>query len=136
MPASVETVCVAPDRITDFWPHVRGFIDAALSKCGDWSDTAIFEMLLTGRALLWVRTDGETLSGAGVTQLIDARNGLTCNVVAYGGACNDWQAAFAPIEAYASDEGCAAIRIQGREGWKRVLPGYSLEWITLEKRLN
>lgn len=115
---------------------MRGFIEQAILKCGDWSETAIFEMLLTGRALLWVRTDGETLSGAGVTQLIEARHGLTCNVVAYGGSCNDWQAAFAPIEEYAAAEGCAAIRVQGRDGWKRVLPGYSLEWITLEKRLN
>jgi hypothetical protein len=115
---------------------VRGFIEAAITKCGDWSETAILEMLANGQALLWVLTDGEELSGAGVTQLIDARNGLTCNIVAYGGACNDWQSAFAPIEAYALGEGCAAIRIQGREGWKRIFPGYGLEWITLEKRLG
>lgn len=136
MSASVETVCASPDKVAAFWPHVRGFIEAAIVKCGDWSEAVILEMLLSGRGLLWIRTDGETISGAGVTQLIEARHGLTCNVVAYGGACDDWNAAFAPIEAYATAEGCAAIRIQGREGWKRVLPGYGLQWITLEKRLN
>lgn len=134
--ASVETVCVAPDRVAAFWPHVRGFIEAAIIRCGDWSEAAVLDLLMTERGLLWIRTDGEAVSGAGVTQLIEARHGLTCTVVVYGGACDDWNAAFAPIEAYAAAEGCAAIRIQGREGWKRVFPGYGLEWITLEKRLG
>jgi hypothetical protein len=134
--ASVETVCVAPDRVTAFWPHVRGFIGAATAKCGDWSEAAILDLLMTGRGLLWIRTDGETISGGGVTQLIEVRHGLTCNVVVYAGACDDWKEAFAPIEAYAKAEGCASIRIQGREGWKRIFRGYELSWVTLEKRLS
>ena len=134
--ASVETVCVAPDRVAAFWPHARGYIVAALERCGDWSETSIFEALQSERALLWVRTDGERICGAGATQLLDARHGLTCNIIVYGGACDDWQAAFAPIETYAKAEGCAAIRIQGRAGWKRIFPDYDLSWITLEKRLS
>lgn len=134
--ASVETVCVAPDRVAAFWPHVRGFIGVAIGKCGDWSEAVILDLLMTERGLLWIRTDGETISGAGVTQLIAARHGLTCNVVVYAGACDDWDAAFAPIETYAKAEGCASIRIQGREGWKRIFRGYELSWVTLEKRLS
>lgn len=136
MSASVETVCVAPDRIAAFWPYVRALIEAAIVKCGDWSEAAILDLLMTERGLLWVRTDGDQISGAGVTQLIEARHGLTCNIVVYAGACDDWDAAFAPIEAYAAAEQCAAIRIQGREGWKRIFRDYELSWVTLEKRLS
>lgn len=133
--ASVETICVDPARVGEVWPHARKFIAAAVERCGDWTENDIRSELEERNCLLWIRTDGEALFGAGVTQLIEARHGKTCNIVAYGGPCDDWPAAFAPIEKYARDEGCAAIRVQGREGWKRVFGDYGLSWITLEKRL-
>jgi hypothetical protein len=134
--ASVETVCVDPERVPEIWPHVRPLVAAAIVKCGDWSEMAVLELLMSGRGLLWIRTNGEAIGGAGVTQLIEARHGLTCNVVVYAGACDDWNAAFAPIRDYAVAEQCAAIRIQGREGWKRVFPDFDLAWVSLEKRLG
>lgn len=133
--ASVETICVDPARIDEVWPHVRGFILDAIAKCGDWTENDIRSELDQANCLLWIRTDGSALCGAGVTQLIEARHGKTCNVMVYGGPCDDWPSAFAPIERYARDEGCVAIRIQGREGWKRVFRDYDLAWITLEMRL-
>jgi hypothetical protein len=62
--------------------------------------------------------------------------GLTCDVMVCAGRAEDWQTAFAPIEAYAESEGCDAMRIEGREGWKRIFPGYRLSSITLTKRLK
>ncbi len=134
MSASVETVCVAPDRVSAFWPHVRQFIVAALERCPNTTEHDIARALSMD-ALLWVRTDGDEIHGAGVTRLFNGPLGLTCDVMAYGGACDDWRSAFAPIEDYARAEGCAAIRIEGREGWKRVFPDYEIASITLTKRL-
>jgi hypothetical protein len=134
--ASVETVCVAPDRIAEIWPHVRGHIAAAAARGGNLTEKDVAEALSLQKALLWVRTDGERLEAACVTQLIRMPDGLTCDVMACGGQASDWQAAFAPIESYAKEEGCEAIRIEGREGWKRVFPGYRLSSITLTKRLK
>ena len=134
MSASVETVCVAPDRVAAFWPHVREFIVSALERCRNATEAEIARALCSD-ALLWVRVDGYASKGAGVTRLFNGPLGLTCDVMVYGGPCDDWNTAFAPIEAYAKAEGCAAIRIEGREGWKRVFPDYELTSITLMKRL-
>jgi hypothetical protein len=134
--ASVETVCVDPELVSEIWPHVRGYIAAAVERGGGLTELDITEALSTRKALLWVRTDGAGLCGAGVTQLIWMSDGLVCDVMAYGGPCLGWPAAFAPIEAYAKAEGCDAMRIEGREGWKRIFPGYRLSSITLTKRLK
>lgn len=133
--ASVETVCVDPERVAEIWPHVRPFIISAVERGGNVTEQQLVEALSLRKALLWVRTDGRQLSGAGVTQLITTPLGLTCDVMAYGGGCSHWPSAFAPIEAYAKDEGCAAVRIEGRKGWKRIFPDYDLTSITLTKRL-
>lgn len=135
MSASVETICVDPARVNEVWPHVRHFIAAAVKRCPNCTEHDIAKAL-TFDALLWVRTDGEAIYGAGVTQLTRGALGLTCDVMAYGGPCDDWPAAFAPIERYARDEGCAAIKIEGREGWRRVFRDYDLASITLMKRLT
>jgi hypothetical protein len=42
---------------------------------------------------------------------------------------------FERIEQYAKDEGCSAIRLYGRKGWERVLDGYKVEHVILEKAL-
>lgn len=134
--ASVETVCVDPERVAELWPHVRGYIVAAVDRCRNATEQDIAEALSLRKALLWIRTDGALIEAACVTQLLAMPDGMTCDVMACGGHCEDWQAAFAPIEAYAKDEGCSAVRIEGREGWKRLFPDYRLSSITLAKRLK
>lgn len=133
--ASVETICVDPARVDEVWPHARKFIAAAVERCGATTEYDIAKALSFG-ALLWIRTDGLAIHGAGVTQLITGPLGLTCDVMAYGGPCDDWPAAFTPIERYAKAEGCTAIRIEGRQGWKRIFRDYELTSITLTKRLT
>ena len=39
-------------------------------------------------------------------------------------------------EDFAKAEGCAAMRVKGRRGWARVLKGYRVKSITLEKELG
>lgn len=87
--------------------------------------------------LLWVRWDGEELRAAAITQLTIVPRGKVCTVVACGGErAGSWKAAIEPIEAYAKEQGCAAMRIQGRPAWARVFNDFDLEWVVLERRLN
>jgi hypothetical protein len=41
----------------------------------------------------------------------------------------------AGIEDYAKAEGCRCVRIIGRRGWARVLPGYEQTFAIIDKRL-
>jgi hypothetical protein len=46
-----------------------------------------------------------------------------------------WLDLLKPIEAFAKLEGCDAMRIIGREGWARVLPGYARTRAVIDKPL-
>jgi len=135
MPASVDTLCVPPDRINEVWPHVAGWLSNAVGKCGDWTLKGIRAALDKEQAMLWIVWDGK-LHAAGVTQLIVIPKGKICQVVACGGdQIIPWDIAFAPVEAYAKEQGCVAMRIEGRPGWKRIFADYTLDWVCLEKDL-
>lgn len=136
MSASVDTLCVAPDRINEVWPHVVHWLSNAVGKCGDWTVQSIRQALDKEQALLWILWDGQ-LRAACVSQLIEIPKGKICQIVACGGdQVIPWDIAFAPIEAYAKEQSCVSMRIEGRPGWKRVFSDYALEWVCLHKDLN
>ncbi len=110
-------------------------LQAATEQCGDWSLTDI-RSALDGHALLWIAFGDGQLEAAAVTQLIETKNGLACHAVACGGSGDQWVEYLQEIENYAKAEGCSVMRIEGREGWRRVFKDYKLAWITLEKRIR
>jgi len=136
---TVHLICIPPARVREFWPHARALIEAAMEK-GDISPFACVEhAVLTGGALLWLAWDADAraIAAACVTelQIVGARK--LCLIVACGGhGMRQWLPLLAPIENYARAEGCAAMRIMGRAGWARVLKGYRVKRVILEKRLT
>ena len=127
--------CVPPDDARKFWPHVRKFIlDAMVRGGGECCnvETDLFD----GVSQLWIVWDGTKIIAAAITSLGIVNNEKTCTIVACGGddlSCfghfiND-------LEQFAKAEGCAAVRINGRLGWKRALNGYDLQSVVLRKGL-
>lgn len=137
LPVSANTLCVAPERIKSTWPHVEIWIEDAVARCGDWTAAEIFEALEQGKMLLWLRWDGKALKSAAVSHVTIVPRGKVCRIIACGGSSDgDWNTALAPIENYAKEIGCVAMRIHGRPAWSKVFPDYDLEWVALEKRLT
>lgn len=134
---SASTLCVAPERVKSIWPHVEIWIEDAVERCGDWTVAEIYSDLLSGSMLLWVRWDGTALKSAAVSHVTLVPKGKVCRIIACGGSSDgDWKAALSPIESYAKEIGCAAMRIHGRPAWSKVFNDYDLEWVALEKRLT
>jgi len=132
-----ETLCVPPERVAAMWPHVEGFLRAAVERCGDWTLPSLRGCLDRTEMLLWVLWDGDAIRAAAVTQVSIVPRGKICSIVVAGGReVGDFPAAIEAIEAYARQMGCVAMRIEGREGWRRALPDYRLDWVVLEKGLN
>lgn len=128
--------CIRPERIQYYWPLVSDWLASSTNKCGDWTITALLDSLVRGESLLWVQCLNDVPTAACVTQVVQTRKGKILTINALGGTRADaWPQAFAPIEAYARDLGCRAIRFEGRRGWQRVFPDYDLKWICLEKEL-
>jgi hypothetical protein len=128
---SVDLLCVNPADIHKTWPLARDLIRAAIERT-DLSDFADIESdVLEGRQLLWLAIS-DHVEAAATTHL--SRN--VCTLVACSGHQRErWLPLFARIEKYAKDEGCSAMRIFGRKGWERVLDGYRVEHVVLEKAL-
>jgi len=137
MSASVELICVDPQRVHEVWPRVAHLINGAVHRTG-LSHTADIEYdTLHGDGLLWLACDGETVMAAATTVLAETDTAKVCVLTACGGAGRAaWLPLLAQIEAYARAEGCAALRIYGRKGWARVLTGYRVEHVILRKELS
>lgn len=127
---SIDLLCVNPADIQKVWPLARDLILAAIERT-NLSDFADIEKdVLVGDQLLWLAIS-DHIEAAATTHL--SRN--TCTLTACSGHQRErWLPLLARIEKYAKDEGCK-MRIYGRKGWERVLDGYRVEHIVLEKVL-
>jgi hypothetical protein len=131
--AGVSLICVAPDRVLEFWPHVKDKIRCAIEATNLSEFEDIEREVLSGHQLVWLAWDGKDVLAAATTQL--TRN--VCVLTACSGYDRErWLPLFARIEQYAKDEGCKTMRIFGRKGWQRVLDGYRVEHVVLEKALS
>ena len=88
-----------------------------------------------GEALLWIVIDG-VIKAAIVTKIGIANDRKVCTIVACGGYdLLGWLPLIEDLEKYARLEGCKAVVITGRRGWKRVLPQYTQRAVMLERIL-
>jgi hypothetical protein len=91
--------------------------------------------VLAGMQLVWLAWDGTEIMAVATTQLVKPFNKVCVLTACSGYDRERWLPLFKKIEQYAEDEGCSSMRIYGRKGWERVLDGYRVEHVILEKRL-
>jgi hypothetical protein len=132
---SVSLVCVDPARIVEMWPHVRDKIRAAMERTELSSFADIEADVLSGMQLCWLAWDGKDILAAATTQLVKPYDKVCVLTACSGYDRAQWLPLFAEVESYAKAEGCTKMRIFGRKGWERVLDGYRVEHVVLEKAL-
>jgi hypothetical protein len=131
-----ELICIDPERVHQFWPCVEPLIARAMAHSSVSSLDGIACAVHAGRALLWIVWNGEEIKAAVVTELGTVDGKRLCTIAACGGRDSDeWLPLIADLEKYARAEGCKAMRIFGRRGWERLLPGYAARTM-LEKELT
>jgi len=147
MPSKAETklICINPAHVAAVWPTVAPLIRRAFdrTRLDDMSRTEA--EVLAGLQLLWLAmeaaddTHPRTVLAAAITQLINVGDRKICVLVACGSMARrsaSWLPLIGGIEHYASEEGCAGMRIIGRRGWERALNGYEARHVILEKDLS
>ncbi len=95
-------------------------------------------MLARGEAQLWVAHNGAGIKAAAITRMAVVPNGRrVCFCVACGGVeLAAWKNCILDIERYARRQGCDAVRLSGRPGWKIYKKqGYAEPFVILEKAL-
>lgn len=134
--SSVELVCVDPTRAAEMWSHVAPMLRAAIERTGLSLFSDLERDVLSGRALIWLAWNGESIEAAAATALHPTEAGLVCSVLACGGSdMGRWLPLLDRIEGYAKDEGCKRSRIVGRKGWLGVLDGYRGKHVVMDKEL-
>jgi hypothetical protein len=131
----VELICVDPKRVHEIWPHVVHLIHGAVKRTNLSHTLDIDDDILHGHGLLWLACDGSKILAAMTTSLVSTDRDKVCILTACGGSeMMQWLPLLRKIEAYAKDEGCGCVRIYGRKGWARLLDGYRVEHVILERR--
>lgn len=75
-------------------------------------------------------------NGVIVTRLIEEPTRLVCLVWLASGDLGLLLDRYEDVEAWAKSQGVDCMRIQGREGWQRMLPGFQRTGVILEKGLK
>lgn len=137
MPSMAELVCVAPEQISKFWPHVKVALLGAIERTGLSDPNEYEQSVLSGHQLLWLAwSNDKQIEAAATTHLIRVGSQVICVLTACAGYQRErWLPLFQRIEQYARDEKAVSMRIFGRPGWQRILEGYTVENVILEKRL-
>lgn len=134
--ADCALLCVDPGKINEIWPHVEPLLKTAMLRAGEMTMADMLARLQDRRLLLWLVWDGTEIVSALVTELAETISGKVCVIVAMGGKGRErWLHLTSQLEEFARAEGCRAMRLYGRRGWKRVMRDYRETRVILEKDL-
>lgn len=139
--AEHRVVAVSPEVAARIWPNVESYIARALKRGGlekAYLPTDILAHLLREPLIwrLWIVADGEQISAAIVTRIIQYDRCHTCLVFLIGGKnMKAWLGqAIEETEKYARSLGCLAMEGGARRGWIRAA-GYRAIGLTMVKEL-
>lgn len=111
-------------HVLDAWREVEPLIQRALDhSVGEFDKYDILKFILSEEMRLWVATDGPTLKGITVTQVIHFPRYRACQVVLMAGndAFTSWfKDMMQAVEHWARSMGCVRIQEAGRPGWERM----------------
>ena len=129
-------VCVDPCDVEKVWPKVEPLLRRAIERTQLSDFDSCTSALFTGAHLLWMAIADDKIEAIATTELAKVGSRKICTIVACAGENRErWLPLIAGIEKFAKNEGCDAMRIYGRRGWKRVLDDYRIKYVVLEKVL-
>ncbi len=97
----------------------------------------VLSTILLGKTNAWIAVDGGKIIGVVVADRREYPRMRALNIIFIAGARRkDWQAPMLEVvETQARQAGCQVIEGLGRIGWGRVVPGYRVTGVSVEKAL-
>jgi hypothetical protein len=110
------------------WPKVKPYIESALDHSkGDYTVDHAQAYATTGRWILIVAAEGETIHGAATVELFNRPNARVALVTAIGGKMISNQETFAQLKALLATFGATVIEGAAREAIARLWSRYGFE---------
>lgn len=127
---------ITAPHVPEVWPQVVGLISAACETSRGKFDAAdIYQMLVNRDAQLWLVKESD-VGGVIVTQIVNYPHRKVCWIrICTGHGREECFHHLKDIEAWAKEQGCGAMELIARPGWKKVLKDYECTHVVLEKDL-
>ncbi len=119
--------------IPRLWPNVRHLVHKALKQGnGEYEESDIFDALIKANMQLW--WGNETIL---ITEIAVYPQKKACIMLPAAGKSEELGQGLPMLELWAKAQGCDAMQIYGRKGWKRALAehGYADKHVHLRKQL-
>ena len=130
---------VPGEKVGQYWPDIIKFL--LMIEDPEWTTDEVYEQIVNKEAQVWgVVTDGE-INGIWITKIIEGRDryGLVWISAGRGNervSLSEGIALFLTCtEQWFKEKGCRYVKIVGRRGWMKVLPGFKEHAVELRKYL-
>ena len=129
---------IQPEDVAYVWEEVAPLLDTVKEHTeGELETDDFLEPLTHGDMQLWIATEGSTVHGVMVTQLIPYPQKKILRVISLAGDNFEELREFQEmIEAFAVKTGCTALEMWGRKGWKKLLPDWEDTYVVYTKDLK
>tara|TARA_R110002020_G_scaffold167692_2_gene356118 strand:+ start:801 stop:1232 length:432 start_codon:yes stop_codon:yes gene_type:complete len=129
---------IQPEDIAYIWEEVAPLLNTVREHTeGELETDDFLEPLTHGDMQLWIATEGSTVHGVMVTQLIPYPQKKILRVISLAGDNFEELREFQEmIEAFAVKTGCTALEMWGRKGWKKLLPDWEDTYVVYTKDLK
>jgi hypothetical protein len=130
-------VLIPPSFTPAIWNQALPLIEKVLTRGhGSYKARDVFERCKSGAYRLWMVWREKPIAAV-VTEFCQYPQKRTCIIRMLGsdGMPEEWADLLSQIEVWAKDNGCSAMEVFGREGWKRKLKGYELQQVVMRKEL-
>lgn len=124
-------------HVRKYWPQAQPWIaEAVKTSRGKFSVDWFHDRLVLGEMHLWI-LQADDVFGVVVTQVYDYPANRCCLIrIATGHHVEDAiPGGIRQIEDWARSQGCSAMELIARPGWKRKLTDYDMTHVVLEKHL-
>ena len=112
------------------WPILSPMFERAMAT-GQGESTLVDYMrkILSGMAQVWVVTEGDEITGAGLTEFMQYGQHRTLHVICFTG--KDFEQQFSmiePVREYAKANGAVRLEMWGRGGWPKMMAKVDPRW--------
>lgn len=134
------TLCAVPAaQVASVWPWVEPELRRACARSdGRYAAEDVRAALLARDMQLWIAVGaaGRGIESVCVTELVKYPQEKRCGLVFCAGRRPErWLHHLDEIAGWARAQGCAALELQGRPGWEKLLPGWEKTHVLLRKRI-
>ena len=129
---------IQPEDVAYVWEEVAPLLDTVKEHTeGELETDDFLEPLTHGDMQLWIATEGSTVHGVMVTQLVPYPQKKILRIISLAGDNFEELRGFQEmIEAFAVKTGCTALEMWGRKGWKKLLADWEDTYVVYTKDLK